>query len=269
MSFTVVIPARYASTRLPGKPLLDIAGKPMIQHVCERASESRASRVVVATDDSRIHDACEAFGAEVVMTSPNHVSGTDRLEEVVRKLGLDADHRVVNVQGDEPLIPAALIDQVADNLERYPDAAISTLCERLHDLEQVFNPNVVKVVFDAEGMAHYFSRAPIPWARDHWSSGMGTADLASPSAAAALKDGTGYFRHIGIYGYRARVLSQFVSWPPAPTEQAESLEQLRALYNGARIHVEVAAGTPPAGVDTEEDLQRVRAWMAKSVQAGE
>tara|TARA_R110002074_G_scaffold212376_1_gene381822 strand:- start:5945 stop:6742 length:798 start_codon:yes stop_codon:yes gene_type:complete len=263
MSFTVVIPARYASTRLPGKPLLDIAGKPMIQHVCERASESRASRVVVATDDSRIQAACEAFGAEVVMTSPNHVSGTDRLEEVVRKLGLDADHRVVNVQGDEPLIPPRLIDQVADNLERYSDVAIATLCERLHDVEQIFNPNVVKVVFDLEGMAHYFSRAPIPWARDHWGD-MLKDNLSRHNSGAALKDGAGYFRHIGIYGYRASVLSRFVSWPPAPTELAESLEQLRALYNGARIHVEVAAGTPPAGVDTEADLQRVRAWMAKS-----
>ena len=268
MSFTVVIPARYASTRLPGKPLLDIAGKPMIQHVCERASESRASRVVVATDDSRIQSACKAFGAEVVMTSPNHVSGTDRLEEVVRKLGLDADHRVVNVQGDEPLIPPRLIDQVAENLERYPDVAIATLCERLHDVEQVFNPNVVKVVFDLEGMAHYFSRAPIPWARDHWGD-MLRDDVSKLNSGAALKDGAGYFRHIGIYGYRASVLSRFVSWPPAPTELAESLEQLRALYNGARIHVEVAAGTPPAGVDTEADLQRVRAWMAKSIERGE
>jgi 3-deoxy-manno-octulosonate cytidylyltransferase (CMP-KDO synthetase) len=267
MSFTVVIPARYASTRLPGKPLLDIAGKPMIQHVCERASESRANRVVVATDDSRIQAACEAFGAEVVMTSPNHVSGTDRLEEVVRKLGLDADHRVVNVQGDEPLIPPRLIDQIADNLERYPDAAIATLCERLHDMEQVFNPNVVKVVFDREGMAHYFSRAPIPWSRDHWGD-MRKNNLSTRNSGAALKDGTGYFRHIGIYGYRASVLSRFVSWPPAPAEQAESLEQLRALYNGARIHVEVAAGTPPAGVDTEADLQRVRAWMEKSIEKG-
>ncbi|WP_417514011.1 3-deoxy-manno-octulosonate cytidylyltransferase [Marinobacter sp.] len=267
MSFTVVIPARYASTRLPGKPLLDIAGKPMIQHVCERASESRAGRVVVATDDSRIQVACEAFGAEVVMTSPNHVSGTDRLEEVVRKLGLDADHRVVNVQGDEPLIPPRLIDQVADNLERYPEAAIATLCERLHDIEQVFNPNVVKVVFDLEGMAHYFSRAPIPWARDHWSD-MREGNLSGPNAGSALRDGAGYFRHIGIYGYRASVLSRFVSWAPAPAEQAESLEQLRALYNGARIHVEVAAGTPPPGVDTEADLQRVRAWMTKSDEKG-
>lgn len=268
MSFTVVIPARYASTRLPGKPLLDIAGKPMIQHVCERAAESRASRVVVATDDQRIQGACEAFGAEVVMTSSNHVSGTDRLEEVVRKLGLDADHRVVNVQGDEPLIPPRLIDQVADNLERYPEAAISTLCERLHDIDQVFNPNVVKVVFDLDGMAHYFSRAPIPWARDHWSD-MREGNLSGLNAGAALRDGAGYFRHIGIYGYRASVLSRFVSWSPAPAEQVESLEQLRALYNGARIHVEVAAGTPPAGVDTEADLQRVRAWMTKADEKGE
>ncbi|GGE60712.1 3-deoxy-manno-octulosonate cytidylyltransferase [Streptosporangium jomthongense] len=268
MSFTVVIPARYASTRLPGKPLLDIAGKPMIRHVCERAWESRASRVVVATDDARIYDACKAFGAEVVLTSPNHVSGTDRLEEVVRKLGLDAEHRVVNVQGDEPLIPPRLIDQVADNLDRYPHAAIATLCERLHDIEQVFDPNVVKVVFDLEGMAHYFSRAPVPWARDHWSD-MSRGNLLATNAAAALKGDAGYFRHIGIYGYRASVLSRFVSWPPAPTELAESLEQLRALYNGARIHVEVADQTPPPGVDTEADLQRVRAWMCKSIETGE
>lgn len=268
MSFTVVIPARYASTRLPGKPLLDIAGKPMIQHVCERAAESGASRVVVATDDARIQSACVKFGAEVVMTSSRHVSGTDRLEEVVRKLDLSGEHRIVNVQGDEPLIPARLIDQVADNLERYPEAAIATLCERLHDTNQIFNPNVVKVVFDREGMAHYFSRAPIPWARDHWTD-IGRENFTALDAPAALEPGDGYFRHIGIYGYRASVLRQFVKWPPAPTEQAESLEQLRALYNGARIHVEVAAGTPPAGVDTEADLQRVREWMAESIQVGD
>ena len=172
MSFTVVIPARYASSRLPGKPLAMIAGKPMIQHVCERANESRASRVVVATDDARIEEACLGFGAEVIMTSPHHASGTDRLEEVARKLQLDPDHRVVNVQGDEPLIPPELINQVADNLEQYQEAAIATLCERIHDARQVFNPNVVKVVFDARGMAHYFSRAPIPWARDFWPAGL-------------------------------------------------------------------------------------------------
>lgn len=256
MTFTVVIPARYASSRLPGKPLAEIAGKPMVQHVYDRACESRADRVVIATDDERIRRACERFRAEVVMTSPDHASGTDRLEQVARELGFEADHRVVNVQGDEPLIPPTLINQVADNLERYPDAAIATLCERIHDVEHVFNPNVVKVVFDHQGMAHYFSRAPIPWARDQWQS-------SSPLAGAdvALPDGVGYFRHIGIYGYRASVLGQFVNWAPAPTEKVESLEQLRALYNGARIHVDVAAEMPPAGVDTDADLERVRALL--------
>ena len=254
MSFTVVIPARYASSRLPGKPLAEIAGKPMIQHVCERARESRAERVVVATDDARIEGACQRFGVEVVMTSSYHASGTDRLEEVARKLGLGPDHRVVNVQGDEPLIPPALINQVADNLEQYPEASISTLCERIHDVHLVFNPNVVKVVCDAHGMAHYFSRAPIPWARDLWPAGAHPDELDLP-------DNIGYFRHIGIYGYRARVLSQFVQWPPAPTERIEALEQLRALYNGAMIHVDVADRPPAAGVDTEADLARVRAVM--------
>lgn len=256
MSFTVVIPARYASSRLPGKPLMPIAGKPMVQHVYEQAQKSRAARVVVATDDSRIEEACRKFGAEVVMTSPNHASGTDRLEEVARKLGLDPDHRVVNVQGDEPLIPPALIDQVADNLEQYPEASISTLCERIHDVHQVFNPNIVKVVCDARGMAHYFSRAPIPWARDFWPAGADPDELDLP-------DNIGYFRHIGIYGYRASVLGQFVRWAPAPTERIEALEQLRALYNGAVIHVDIADRPPAGGVDTEEDLARVRAVMEK------
>lgn len=257
MSFTVVIPARYASTRLPGKPLADLAGKPMVQHVYERACASRAERVVIATDDDRIRSACAGFGAEVVMTSPDHASGTDRLEEVARALGFDPEHRVVNVQGDEPLIPAGLINQVADNLERYPEAAIATLCERLHDPEAVFNPNVVKVVFDHQGMAHYFSRAPIPWARDRWQEG---SPLSGKDAS--LPDGVGFFRHIGIYGYRASVLGEFVAWPPAPTEKVESLEQLRALYNGARIHVDVAVEKPPAGVDTEADLERLRQWFS-------
>lgn len=255
MSFTVVIPARYASTRLPGKPLADIAGKPMIQHVYERAGESNASRVVIATDDKRIETACRAFGAEVVMTSPDHVSGTDRLEEVARRLEFAPDDRVVNVQGDEPLIPPSLIDQVAANLTRFPDAAIATLCEKITDVASVFNPNVVKVVSDHLGMAHYFSRAPIPWARDAWTDG----DWSLWTAA--IPDEVDYYRHIGIYGYRVRLLTDFVRWAPAPTEMTESLEQLRALYNGARIHVEEASETPPAGVDTEADLERLRQWM--------
>ncbi|PSF04932.1 3-deoxy-manno-octulosonate cytidylyltransferase [Marinobacter fuscus] len=254
MTFTVVIPARYASTRLPGKPLAMIGGKPMIQHVWERANESRASRVVIATDDTRVEEACLAFGAEVVMTSANHASGTDRLEEVARMLEFPPEHRVVNVQGDEPLIPPRLINQVADNLEQYTEAAIATLCERIHDARQVFNPNVVKVVFDARGMAHYFSRAPIPWARDYWPENAAARNIDLP-------DGIGFFRHIGIYGYRTRVLGDFVSWMPAPTERLESLEQLRALYNGALIHVDVAETPPAPGVDTQEDLDRLRALM--------
>lgn len=255
--FTVVIPARFGSSRLPGKPLADIGGQPMIQHVWQRAQESRAGRVVIATDDPRVQQACERFGAEVVMTSAAHVSGTDRLAEVAQALNLDEDHRVINVQGDEPLIPSVLINQVADNLDLHPEAAIATLCERLHDTESVFNPNVVKVVFDQQGMAHYFSRAPIPWYRDGWA---GAGDVA---ANRDLPDNFGYFRHIGIYGYRAGVLADFVRWSPAPAEQVEALEQLRALYHGARIHVDLAAVSPPAGVDTEADLQRVRAFLNK------
>lgn len=264
MTYTVVIPARYASTRLPGKPLADIAGKPMVEHVYERACESQAGRVVIATDDPRIEAACRAFGAEVVMTSADHASGTDRLEEVARKLGFGSDERVVNVQGDEPLIPPELIDQVAANLESHPDAAIATLCEQISDPASVFNPNVVKVVFDHRGMAHYFSRAPIPWARDAWQATAGTT-----VSRRLLPNGVGYYRHIGIYGYRVSLLQNFVTWPPAPTEMTESLEQLRALYNGARIHVEEACRVPPAGVDTKEDLERLRQTMAgKQKEAG-
>lgn len=254
MSFTVVIPARYASSRLPGKPLADIAGKPMIQHVYERSCDSRAARVVIATDDERIRRACAGFGAEVVMTSTSHVSGTDRLEEVTRALDLGPDARVVNVQGDEPLIPAALINQVAANLDVHPDVAIATLCKPISEVSALFNPNVVKVVFDQRGIAHYFSRAPIPWARDAW----GQSPVSEAALSPTLPDAISYNRHIGIYGYRVGLLRDFVTWPPAPLEKAESLEQLRALHNGERIHVEVACESPPGGVDTEEDLLRVR-----------
>lgn len=255
MPFTVVIPARYASTRLPGKPLADIAGKPMIQHVYERACESDADRVVIATDDSRIREACSGFGAQVVMTDASHASGTDRLEEVTRKLDLATDACVVNVQGDEPLIPPALINQVAYNLEAYGDAAISTLCEPITEVDAIFNPNVVKVVSDHRGMALYFSRAPIPWAREAWAEASGERGLPASIA---------YHRHIGIYGYRVGLLRSFVAWAPAPLELAESLEQLRALHHGARIHVGLACETPPGGVDTEQDLERVRAKLGGS-----
>lgn len=247
MNFDVIIPARYASTRLPGKPLLDIAGKPMVRHVFERAQESQANRVIIATDDSRIYKAVDAFGADVVMTKDTHPSGTDRLQEVVEQLELPDDAIVVNVQGDEPLIPSLLIDQVAANLAEHPEAGIATLCERIHDLESVLNPNVVKVVFDQQGFANYFSRAPIPWARDCF-----TEDEKR------LSDKAEYYRHIGIYAYRVSFLRDYVTWSPSMTEQVECLEQLRALEHGVSIHVDVARVPPKAGVDTEADLERVR-----------
>ncbi len=250
MSFTVIIPARHASTRLPGKPLLDIAGKPMIQHVYEQAQKSAAQRVVIATDDQRIFDVAEGFGAEVIMTSATHPSGTDRLEEVVRKLNLEDDERVVNVQGDEPLIPPALINQVAENLATNSAAGISTLCEQIDQIDLVFNPNVVKVVFNQQGFANYFSRAPIPWARESFGE-----------QGAILPPGAQYFRHIGIYAYKVSFLKDYVTWQPSMTEKVECLEQLRALSNNVGIHVDLALETPPAGVDTEEDLQRLRDLM--------
>jgi len=251
MTFTVVIPARFASTRLPGKPMLEIAGKPMIQHVFERALESGADQVVIATDDGRIRMAAEGFGAPVVMTDADHASGTDRLEEAVRKLGLGPDQIVVNLQGDEPLMPPALIRQVAENLADNPDAAIATLCEPIGDVAQVFNPNVVKVVFDVRGLARYFSRAPIPWHREAFGA----------ERPASLPDDMTWYRHLGIYAYRASFLSDFVGWPPAAVEAGEALEQLRALHNGADIHVAVAEQSPPPGVDTESDLLMVRNLM--------
>lgn len=251
-AFTVVIPARYASTRLPGKPLQDIAGKPMVQHVWEQACKSEATRVLVATDDVRIVEACQAFGAEVVLTQPEHNSGTDRLAEVASQLGLAADAIVVNVQGDEPLIPPSVINQVAANLAAQTQAAIATLAEPISDAQALFNPNVVKVVTDQQGLALTFSRAPLPWARD--------ALAQDPDQ---LPQGVPYRRHIGIYAYRAGFLHDFVAWGPCWLENTESLEQLRALYNGVRIHVADAVEAPPAGVDTYEDLQRVRAILAE------
>ncbi|KPY32996.1 MULTISPECIES: 3-deoxy-manno-octulosonate cytidylyltransferase [Pseudomonas syringae group] len=245
--FTVVIPARYGSSRFPGKPLKVIAGKPMVQLVWEQARKSSAQRVVVATDDVRIFEACQAFGAEVLMTRDDHNSGTDRLAEVATQLGLAADAIVVNVQGDEPMIPPAVIDQVASNLAAHPEAGISTLAEPIDDVAALFNPNVVKVSSDINGLALTFSRAPLPWARD---------------ALAANRDelpaGVPLRRHIGIYAYRAGFLHDFVRWGPCMLENTENLEQLRALWNGVRIHVADALEAPPAGVDTPEDLERVR-----------
>jgi 3-deoxy-manno-octulosonate cytidylyltransferase (CMP-KDO synthetase) len=246
-AYTVVIPARYASSRLPGKPLQDIAGKPMIRHVWEQACKSDAQRVVIATDDSRILDACNGFGAEVLLTRAEHESGTDRLAEVADKLGLASDAIVVNVQGDEPLIPPLVINQVALNLAAHPEAAIATLAEPLHDAGALFNPNVVKVLCDINGLALTFSRAPLPWARNEFAHGRD-----------ALPSGVPYRRHIGIYAYRAGFLADFVTWGPCWLESTECLEQLRALWHGVRIHVADAIEAPPAGVDTADDLDRVR-----------
>ena len=245
--FTVVIPARFSSSRLPGKPLQLIAGKPMVQHVWEQARKSSAQQVVIATDDARIVEACQAFGAQVLMTRADHESGTDRLAEVVAALGLPSDAIVVNVQGDEPLIPPAVIDQVAANLAAHGEAGIATLAEPIEDIESLFNPNVVKVAADLDGLALTFSRAPLPWARDQFAKDRDT-----------LPAGVPYRRHIGIYAYRAGFLQDFVSWGPCWLETTECLEQLRALWHGVRIHVADAVEAPPAGVDTPEDLQRVR-----------
>lgn len=246
-AYTVVIPARYASTRLPGKPLQDIAGKPMIRHVWEQACKSGAQRVVVATDNRKILEACEGFGAEALLTSVEHNSGTDRLAEIADRLGLAADAIVVNVQGDEPLIPPSVIDQVALNLASHPEAAIATLAEPIGDSQALFNPNVVKVVSDINGLALTFSRAPLPWARDEFAHDRESLPSAVP-----------YRRHIGIYAYRAGFLADFVAWGPCWLENTECLEQLRALWHGIRIHVADAVEAPPAGVDTAEDLDRVR-----------
>lgn len=251
MSFYVVIPARYASTRLPAKPLLEIAGKPMIQHVYERACESAAREVIIATDDARIAAAAEGFHARVCMTSADHQSGTDRLQEVARQLGLDETEIMVNVQGDEPLIPAAVINQVATNLAHVKDASVATLAEPIHTYADFVNPNIVKVVSDHRGCALYFSRAPIPWPRDHFAQ----------DKVNTLPDDFPSRRHIGIYAYRVGLLNRFVQWPPAPLEKIESLEQLRVLWQGAMIHVADACAPVPGGVDTLNDLQRVKAIL--------
>ncbi len=246
MHFKVVIPARYASTRLPGKPLLEIDGKPMIQHAHGRAVESGADQVIVATDDRRIADCVRGFGGEVCLTDPNHRSGTDRIAEVVKQFAWSDDEIVVNLHGDEPDMPSLLLHQVADDMDRHPDAVMTTLSAALSDRKQLFDPNVVKLVTDARGYALYFSRAPIPWNRDEFSS---------PERLPATVQG--YRRHIGLYAYRACFLEQYIQWQPAPLEVTESLEQLRVLWHGERIHVSEAAVVPGQGVDTPHDLERL------------
>jgi 3-deoxy-manno-octulosonate cytidylyltransferase (CMP-KDO synthetase) len=236
-----------ASTRLPNKPLADIGGKPMVVRVAQRALQSGASRVVVAVDDISIADACKAHQLDVMLTSNQHPTGTDRLSEVVRNLHLDDDEIVVNVQGDEPLIPPELITQVAQTLANHPKAAIATAALAIHDQSEINNPNVVKVAMDHAQQALYFSRAPIPYSRD-------------PKKYQAQ-----CHRHIGMYAYKASFLKEFANLAPAPIEEAESLEQLRAMWYGYAIQVLVTDAAPPPGVDTAEDLERVRAVFKQSI----
>ncbi len=246
MRFAVIIPARYASQRLPGKPLADLLGKPLIAHVCACARQSGAQRVIVATDDLRIHDACCAAGVTVEMTSAAHTSGTDRIAEVVRRLDWDDGEIVVNLQGDEPLMPGGAIRQVAALLDSREDACMATLCTPIHGLGEFLNPDVTKVVVDQEGNALYFSRAPLPWNRDGAAAGL-----------ISQQQWHGALRHIGLYAYRAGTLRQLAATPPCELEQLEKLEQLRALWLGMKIAVDVAREMPGPSVDTPEDLQRV------------
>ncbi|NOH71004.1 3-deoxy-manno-octulosonate cytidylyltransferase [Vibrio pectenicida] len=244
MAFTVIIPARYESTRLPGKPLADIAGKPMIQWVYEQSIQAGADEVIVATDDKRVEGAVKAFGGKACMTSSKHQSGTERLAEVVQTMGISDDQVIVNVQGDEPLIPPMTIAQVANNLLNN-QAPMATLAVEISHQDEVFNTNAVKVVTDSNGYALYFSRASIPWDRDNFS---GSEQLVVQPL----------MRHIGIYAYRAGFINTYINWTPTALERIESLEQLRVLWYGEKIHVEVAKQVPPAGVDTQEDLDAVR-----------
>ena len=245
--FLVVIPARLGSTRLPRKPLADIAGKPMVIRVAERAKLSLAQSVVVATDSPEIQAACDEYRIECLLTSADHPTGTDRIAEVAQLLKLPCNTLIVNVQGDEPLIPPELINQVATTLAEHEQCAISTVAVPINDVSEISNPNVVKVILNRSNEALYFSRAPIPFVRDPQSSPL-----------------TGHLRHLGIYAYRADFLQAYTRLEPAPPEQAEALEQLRALWNGYRIAVHTASEAPPAGVDTPEDLERIRQILARS-----
>ncbi|WP_392560395.1 3-deoxy-manno-octulosonate cytidylyltransferase [Orbus mooreae] len=245
MSYTVVIPARYASTRLPGKPLADIVGKPMVIRVMEQAKKSGATRVIVATDNQQVFDVVSSYNGQVVLTSEKHNSGTERLAEAIEKCGFSDDEVIVNVQGDEPLIPPTIIDQVANNLVQF-NTGMATLAVPIDSVEEAFNPGAVKVVMDKNGYALYFSRATIPWERDRFAK---SKDLI----------GDFYLRHIGIYAYRAGFIRRYINWQPSQLEQIEMLEQLRVLWYGEKIHVEKAKEVPAIGVDTPEDLKKVRA----------
>jgi 3-deoxy-manno-octulosonate cytidylyltransferase (CMP-KDO synthetase) len=250
MKFSVIIPARYASSRFPGKPLADVRGKPMVVRVAERARAGGAAEVVIATDHEGIAQAAARHGYEAVMTSARHASGTDRIAEVAARRRYPANHIIVNVQGDEPLIDPALIRQVATSLARHRGAAMATAAHAVRDPRELVNPNVVKVVLDNAGYALYFSRAPIPFARDAFARGITRIPPRLPA-----------YRHLGIYAYRAAFLRRFTRLPPAPLERVEALEQLRALAHGYRIAVALTRSAPAPAVDTPADLRRVLRWL--------
>lgn len=249
MSYTIVIPARYASTRFPGKPLADINGKTMLHRVFKQCKKTNANRIVIATDDQRIVKEAEKIGAEYCITSDKHESGTERIAEVIQLLGLKSDEVIVNVQGDEPFIPSVIIEQVANNIKLYPEADMATLSVAIHDHDELFNPNSVKVVTDKSGYALYFSRSALPYDRARFSD-------------KKIKTlGTYHQRHIGIYAYKAEFVEQYLNWPKSPLEEAESLEQLRVLWHGEKIHVGVAKETPYPGIDTPEDLTNAITYL--------
>lgn len=252
MSYKIVIPARFASSRLPGKPLVELAGKPMIQHVYERAVATGVQDIVIATDDQRIQQAAEAFGAEVVMTSPKHENGTERIAEVAQIKGWGSDEVIVNLQGDEPLIPQSLVELTAQGLINHPEAGMSSICTPIQEDVDAFNPNVVKVVLNKDNFALYFSRAPIPWDREQY-----THDKTQKTNKMPV------YRHIGMYGYRVSFLQQYAQMEPCVLETTESLEQLRALWYGVKIHMGIIEQAPAHGVDTLADAKRVEQLLLK------
>jgi len=250
MAFSIIIPARLASTRLPGKVLQDIAGKTMLQRVYELAKSTAAEMVCIATDSEEVKAAAEAFGATVCMTSPDHPTGSERVAEAANALQFEDDEIVLCLQADEPQMPRAVIEAVVKSLESNDTIKVATPCRRIQSAEELFDPSVVKVVMNERGSANYFSRAPIPWNRDDFQPGMAPSQLTGD-----------YFRHIGLYAYRVGFLNQFLSWDPAPTESLEKLEQLRVLWSGGKIQMVEIKQAVPAGVDTPEDLERVRAEL--------
>ncbi|MBN2864843.1 MAG: 3-deoxy-manno-octulosonate cytidylyltransferase [Thiotrichales bacterium] len=251
MAFTVIIPARFESSRLPGKPLMDIHGKPMIQWTWLQAKKSGADRIIIATENAEVARVCEGFGAEVCLTGNHHTSGTERIAEVIDLAHIQGDDIIVNVQGDEPMLPPELIHQVADGLSDHPEISMATLCETIDDMETVFNPHAVKVCRDVANRAINFSRAPLPWSRDTFVEDVKT-----------LPENWAYKRHIGLYAYRAGFVKQYVSWPECDLEHVEKLEQLRVLWHGEKILVLDALCDAGVGVDTQADLERVRVLLS-------